>query len=119
MIFLGNFFRKVLFIMEHSVAVDIHQAAVAVERVHHIVNESIPLPRDEPLADAFEIPIGTSAGHIFVPRAPRPVVGLAPPQPPLVPPVGHYSYSVPTPGSSGPISFDPRFPPSTRGVERQ
>lgn len=101
--------------------VQLNMADIQYDQVHHFVDDSIPLPRDEPLADAFKIPIGTSAGNLHVPRAPQPlpVRGfVVPQQPPLMPQDVYHSHGTPLPGSAGPLlpTFDPRFPPTTRGV---
>ena len=94
------------------------------EQVHHFVDDSIPLPRDEPLANAFRIPMGTSAGNIHVPRAPQPLPlhGFnVPRQPPLMPQDVYHSHGTPLPGPASPFlfTFDPSFPPTTRGVVQQ
>ena len=105
-------------------AIDMNDLQSETKPIHHIVDErSLCLPRPDPSADprddvALKIPIGTSAGNIFVPRV-RPVVAPAVVVNPRLLSDNrdkYYSYSIPTPSSSGPIFFDPRFPPVSRAV---
>jgi hypothetical protein len=127
MIFFDNIFHKVLLLPHTSsnmsqIAIDMDSLQNETKPIHHLVDErSLCLPRPDPHADprndvALKIPIGTSAapGIIFAPRV-RP--GVA--HPPADNREQYYSYSIPVPGSSGPIFFDPRFPPVTRGVPQQ
>jgi len=108
--------------------VDIKNLVQVPEPIHHIVEPSLPLPRSEPLSDAFKIPIGTSAGNIFVPRVRQPIsaaaaAGIATAakfsQSGPDDQMKYYSYSIPVPSSSsGPVFFNPKFPPVTSGVSQ-